>query len=290
MRLCVFLLFFLPHSFANPEPNWQAKWQSVDELINILENIPEGKATLAKARNRDPNFAKKVRKGNSSFTESTFQRSYSLLDGSEQVEHKFRITLNESLSLSSAVLDFAHELVHFSEKEIQDPYHAEFQAKSFVKNGIEGRGGELAALEKECLISWQLEGMYRSFPVHLLCAPYKGKENAFLFEKARKDYYAVGHYYYSIPDQMKQMFPQVSFDAVRFSSSYAKKPYPVALYEEFFQSKEAACANNRKKFELISAQTQSRAKAGRAPASANLIDLKKRLVEFQKRNCRDGKH
>jgi hypothetical protein len=289
MRLCVFLLFFLPLSFANPEPNWQAKWQSVEELTKILDSTQEGKAILAKAKKRDPNFAKKVRRGNSSFTESTFQRSYSLLDGSEQVDHKFRITLNSSLSLSSAVLDFAHELVHFAEKEMQDPYHTDFQAKSFVRNGIEGKGGELAALEKECLVSWQLEDTYRSFPMHLLCAPYKKKGSEFLSEKARKDYYAVGHYYYSIPDQMKQMFPQVSFDAVRFSSSYAKKPYPVALYEEFFQSKEAACANNRKKFELISAQTQSRAKAGRAPASANLLDLRKRLVEFQKRNCRDGK-
>ncbi len=246
-----------------------------------MQSVPKGKDVLDSAAKRDPEFRAKIRKGASSFTESTFQRSYSLLDGSEQVEQKFRISLNEKLTLAQATLDYAHELVHFSLKEMQDPYQSKFQLKSFVQNGIEGKGGELAALEQECLIAWELEKKFRQFPVHSLCISYRSKTGEFLRDKARKDYYALGHYYYSVPDDLKETFPQVTFDSVRFSSSYAKKPYPVALYEEFYQSKRSACENNRKKWELISAQAQR----GRNPASENLTGLKRKLVEFQKRNC-----
>ncbi len=282
MRLCLFLLLIL-NAWAGPEPAWESPWKTVDQLESILASIPQGQQILEQAKKRDPDFAKKIRKGNTSFTESTFQRSYSLNDGSEQVEKKFRVTLNKSLPLSSATLDFAHELVHFARKEMQDPYHSEFQLKSFVENGIEGSGGELAALQQECLVAWELEARYRSFPVHGLCLPYKGEKGAFLLEKAKRDYYALGHHYYSAPDELKKLFPQISFNGVRFSSSYAKKPYPLALFEEFYQSKEAACANNRKKWELVSAQSTN----NRAPASVGLLEVRKKLVDFQKRNCRN---
>ena len=283
MRLCLYLLIFLPSSFAlaSPEPKWNGPWKTVSELETVLSAVPKGQEILSSAEKRDPDFRTKIRKGTSSFTESTFQRSYSLLDGSEQVEQKFRISLNEKLNLAQATLDYAHELVHFSLKEMQDPYQSNFQLKSFVQNGIEGKGGELAALEQECLIAWELEQRFRNFPVHSLCVAYRSSAGDFLRDKAKKDYYALGHYYYSVPDHLKETFPQVSFNAVRFSSSYAKKPYPVALYEEFYQSKRSACENNRKKWELISAQSQR----GRNPASENLTGLKKKLIEFQKRNC-----
>jgi hypothetical protein len=282
MRLCLFLLLIF-EALAGPEPHWESPWKTVDQLESILASIPQGRLVLEQAKKRDPDFLNKIRKGNSSFTESSFQRSYSLIDGSEQVEQKFRITLNKTLPLSSATLDFAHELVHFAHKEMQDPYHSEFRLKGFVENGIEGKGGELAALEQECLVAWQLESKYRAFPTHALCLPYKEKKGAFLLEKAKRDYYALGHHYYSVPEELKKDFPQISFNAIRFSSSYAKKPYPVALFEEFYQSKEAACTNNRKKWELVSAQSSS----NRAPASEGLREVRKKLVEFQKRNCRN---
>ena len=66
-----------------------------------------------------------------------------------------------------------------------------------------------------------------------------------------------------------------------FTSSYAAKPYPVALAEEFAATRAVACANNRRKFKLIAAQ----ATGGRAPAS-DWQSERRRLQTYEERYCR----
>ena len=277
--LLLFLGVFCGEGWAK-EPNWKGSWVSAKELLPFLELSAEGSSILKDAKARDPNFAEKIRFGQASFTESTFSRTYSLLDGKEKINLDHTVVLNQKLPLSDAILDLAHELVHFTEKKMLDPYGKNFSLVQFVRQGIEGQGGELAALEKECKTAWELKERFSGFPTHYLCSPYKRKEG-FDREKAKRDYYALGAWIGDAPDSMRKEIKEISEKRVVLSSSFARKPYPIALAEEFQSTLRSACENNRKKYELITAQ----AEGGRAPASDLLARERVRLKTYQKIYC-----
>jgi hypothetical protein len=272
---------------GNEEPAWRSPWKGVPELVPLLGSVPEGKKILALAAAKDPQFLTRIKIGDASFTESTFARTYSLLDGKEQIDLRHEITLSKKLALSDALVDFAHELVHFTEKDMPDPYRPGFEMKEFVKRGIEGEGGELHALEEECKVAWALQRKYKSFPRHRLCAPYKDSAGNFHREKARADYYALGAWFEKAPETLKKTVPEVSAKPVVFTSSYARKPYPLALAEEFAVTRNAACENNRRKYRLISAQSES----GRMPASHSDVIRRERmrLKAYERLYCSEQK-
>lgn len=277
------LLFaLLPGSAAAQGIAWVHGWRSVPQLVKILRTVPEGRAVLGRAAAKDPAFAEKIKVGSASYTESTFSRTYSLLDGKEQINLHHDVTLNRGLSLADAVVDLAHELVHFTEKGMLDPYKAGFERAEFIRNGIEGEGGELSALAVECRVAWSLEDAYKGFPEHKLCERYRGEANTFQHEAARLDYYALGtDWYHRSGEELKTVIPEVTKHATVFTSSYAGKPYPVALSEEYAVTRKAACANNERKYRLISAQTG----AGRQPASSSLVAERLRLRNYESRYC-----
>lgn len=264
---------------------WNGGWRNVSQLVKVLSSVPEGQAVLAQARKKNARFLRHVKPGRASFTESTFSRSYSLLDGKEQVQTNHEVTISQSLSLADAAVDLAHELVHFSEKQMLDPYGAGFTRKRFVVQGIEGQGGELDALAKECGVAWALERKYKNFPRHLLCQRYRGQGNVFQREQARRDYYALGAWQRFATDRLRKELPDLHAGEVVFTSSYAEKPYPLALAEEFASTRAAACANNRRKYRLISAQAQS----GRVPASLALVQERMRLKSYERLYCSSEK-
>lgn len=279
--LALSLGFFLSFSAfsAEMEPAWKSGWNGMPELIPLLESVPEGQKILSEARAKDPAFLTKIHRGDVSFTESTFARSYSLLDGKEQIELRHEITISKKLTLSDAVVDLAHELVHFTEKEMLDPYKPGFEMKQFVKRGIEGQGGELSALKRECEVAWALKRKFEGFPRHRLCAPYQKATGGFDEAKARQDYYALGRWHDQASAELKKELPVTSSPVV-FTSSYARKPYPIALAEEFVATREVACENNRRKYKLIAAQAEN----GRAPASL-LQKERRRLRNYDLMYC-----
>jgi hypothetical protein len=282
--LLLVALVFTSSAFAG-DPPWQGPWKGIPELVPILRSVPQGREVLDKALAKDPAVLKKIKIGQSSYTESTYARTYSLLDGKEKIELLHEITLNRKLPLSDAVVDLAHELVHFTEKEMLDPYKPGFELGQFVRMGIEGQGGELQALERECKVAWALQQEFAHFPSHRLCAPYRLPGDGFNREQARRDYYALGSWYPRASKDLLQAAPLVSRKGVIFTSSYARKPYPIALAEEFASTKEAACANNRKKYRLISSQAEE----GRLPASVMVGPLRRerlRLKAYEEKYCR----
>lgn len=286
LLLLALLCPMLAHA-VEPEPAWKTPWKGVPELVPILGSIPEGKRIIDLAAAKDPHFLSRIKMGDSSYTESTFARTYSLLDGKEQIDLRHEITLSRKLNLSDALVDFAHELVHFTEKEMLDPYRPGFELKEFVKRGIEGQGGELQALEQECQVAWAFKRKYPGFPRHRLCAPYRENGGKFDHAKAKSDYYNLGSWFHRAPAELKASMPEVSERAVMFTSSYARKPYPIALAEEFEATREAACANNRRKYHLISAQSET----GRMPASHGEVLRRERirLKTYERLYCSAGK-
>jgi hypothetical protein len=264
---------------------WSGPWSSVAELARLLRSVPEGRAVLEAAEKKDPTVLKRIKLGQASFTESTFSRTYSLVDGKEQFTLRHEITLSSRLKLADAVVDLAHELLHFSEKGMLDPYRPGFELEQFVRNGIEGEGGELPALEVECSVAWALERKDPSFPRHRLCERYRRKGDSFNRAAARRDYYSVGTWYRETKEALQGSIPELNQTGVVFTSSYAGKPYPVALVEEYAMTRRAACVNNRRKYRLIAAQ----AEGDRRPASVELMRERMRLKAYDRLYCDDLK-
>jgi hypothetical protein len=280
MGLLSLILALLAH--AAVEPDWRRSDVDFPELLEVLASVPEGQRLLEEVSEKDPIFQKKLLMGEASLTESTFSRSYSLVDGQEKIQVRHEITLNRRLRMSEAVVDLAHELVHFSKKEMLDPYREGFELKQFVLRGIEGPGGELEALSAECGIAWALEKRYKNFPKHPLCAPYKNQNGAFNLEQARLDYYAVGRWL-ERAGELRKIFPDLHSGKVIFTSSYARKPYPIALAEEYDAIRKTACENNRRKYKLIAAQAMANE---RRPASVSpLVRERERLKSYEKLYC-----
>lgn len=276
-QLVLSLLFFCP--LAQSAENWKRSYGSVQELLGVLKQSKTARNLLKKATDRDPKIWEKIKMADASYTESVFARSYSLLDGGEEIKIRHKVHLKRDLEFADAVLDLAHELVHYNHKAVLDPYSADFTLENFVRNGIEGEGGELEAFRKECLVSWELEKKIANFPKHKLCLPYR-KKGTFSLERARKDYYAIGGW--KVQESVKKTLSEIHHSKIVFTSSYANKPYPVALVEEFYATKQAACTNNQKKYRLIASQT----KAGRVLASIDTLEREKeRLEKYNKRHC-----
>ena len=278
-------LLLLAFSFAEASEtrsyDWNASWESVGQLAEILRSLPEGRKVLEAAERKDPSVLKRIKAGRASFTESTFSRTYSLVDGKEQIRLRHEITLNNRLKLSDAVVDLAHELLHFSEKGMLDPYRPGFELEQFVRNGIEGEGGELPALEVECRVAWALERSDASFPRHRLCERYRQKGDLFNRKIAQRDYYSVGTWYQEAKSLLHDVVPELNEANVVFTSSYAKKPYPLALAEEFAATRRTACLNNRRKYRLIASQAEGE----RSPASVELMRERMRLKAYDKLYC-----
>lgn len=283
----LFALVSLAALAGNSEPDWKGFGAGMEELIVALESVPEGAKLVREVAAKDPEFRKHLHLGYSSLTESTFSRSYSLADGREEIRVRHEVTVNRKLRFAESVVDLAHELVHFSQKEMLDPYKEGFELSEFVRRGIEGPGGELDALARECLVAWDLERHYKKFPRHELCAPFRSAQGGFDREKARRAYYAVGQWLAEVPSSLRKKFPEIHAGPVTFSSSYARKPYPVALAEEYEATRRTACENNRRKYRLIAAQSVS-GNGGRSPASRSPLQVEKvRLEKYEARYCQD---
>lgn len=279
-----FLLLLAFSAHAEAPPAWTETWTSVDQLAALLRGVPEGRGVLEAAERKDPEVLKRIKLGSASFTESTFSRTYSLVDGKEQVRLRHEITLSTRLKLADAVVDLAHELLHFSEKGMLDPYRPGFDLEQFVRNGIEGEGGELPALEVECHVAWALERKHAGFPRHRLCERYRRNGDKFARAAARRDYYSIGTWYRQANEKLRSAVPELSDQKVVFTSSFAGKPYPVALAEEFVTTRKTACVNNRRKYRLIAAQ----AEGDRSPASVDLMRERMRLKAYDRLYCGGG--
>lgn len=288
-----------PVAWQNPAW-WTETWIGTDataaeervqlyELLRVLKQTKFGDRLLKAAFQRYPKFYNRISIGDRSFTESTYSRTYSLKDGSEELEIENHLTINRGLSRIDAVFDIAHELVHFLFRKPSNPYRMEFSMPEFVRHGIEGTGGELQAFEAECRVAWELERKVK-IDSHRLCTRYKvttpGKRFiAFDRAKAGRDFYSVGNYYITLQGLQIEL-PQLNNDKPTFISSLEESPYPYALIQEFVNVRKMACENNARKAELIQQQA-ARARNGRNPA-ADIGSLNKeytRLSKYFQRHC-----
>jgi hypothetical protein len=255
---------------------WQSNWSGdAAEIFALLAESQEGAILIEKAKKKDPQILRTITVGDSSITESTFLRSYSLLDGKEKYNLQHAIQLNRYSTRANAVLDLAHELTHFNQRIPLNPYKDDLNAVEFIRHGIEGEGGELDAFEKECRVAWEMEKKYPAMPVSESCSPYKRREGQFDRSYASRDFYKVGTWISELTE-VKEEMSELSEELVVFRSSHAKKPYPLALLGEYYQTVATACQNNERKAQLI------REQSGRMPASIKAGHLQKELKKIER--------
>ncbi len=284
---------------------WQKKWvpakptletdrKALYGLLQIIQKTKFGKKLIRSVSKRYPKFYNRISIGQRSFTESTYLRTYSLKDGSEELEIKNHLTINRRLSRIDAVYDLTHELVHFLFRKPHNPYHMRFSMPEFVRHGIEGKGGELQAFEAECRIAWEIEKKAHVEP-HQLCSKYGKKKhthkfNQFNSRQAAKDFYAVGNYFVTLQGLQIEL-PALSNAHPTFISSLENSPYPYALIQEFVNVRKMACQNNARKARLIQQQA-ARARAGRDPsADASLLSEEyARLSKYFRWHCQTEIH
>ncbi len=244
----------------SPLKKWSAF--SKDELLNLknlyqqLLKSKTGKTLLKLAKSKADNHGETlydiVEAGEGSLTDTTLIRRFSPSNPEHIVyESKSKIFLNKELTQYDALLDLAHELTHYVYRENFNPYAKNFSLEEFIKNTIEGRGGEVEAFLVECKIHDEL------FPGKLKdrhnCEKiYDEDLKKFSFSKAVKRFYQVGVYYDSFTNVLSKhgiskAFPNVSDQKISFVSSAYGIPYPVAAFEEYLSVLNKVCENDKRR-------------------------------------------
>lgn len=252
--LSCLILLSIP-SLASAENNRLSK------VLQILESAPTGKVLLQYARSKE--IINRIYSGAVSKTDAVITRRFDIKSQQEFRERKVEIHLNLNQPEVEATLDLAHELTHALAPMSVDPYDAKLKVEDYIRNGIEGVGGEADALATECTVSGELksQGVIMN---DARCARYQKALSSSQTEARNiilKDFYRVGYWLPPLRGVIATIkFPHLSGREPILYSSTGRKPYPMALYEEFRQISKLACENTQRRVALL---------PSRSPASEN---------------------
>lgn len=274
---------------------WYKKDRSDEEnfkrLVTGLEKVSTGKKVIQKATEKAAQQGHTlfdiVAIGDGSLTDTTLIRRFSASNPSQVMyETRSKVYLNKHLKTLDALLDFAHELTHFTYREPFNPYDARFHLKDFIKSTVEGRGGEVDAYMVECKVLKELlpgEGFSRSN-----CQKVWDQKTASVSkEMGVMEFYKVGHHFDGLKKDLEKFainekeLPQASNNEALFISSAWGLPYPVAAVKEYVNIMDRVCKNDQNRISLM------QNKLGRAPADANNQDTKdfRSMSEDYKSRC-----
>lgn len=279
IKLLYFLFFsvFLPsisksenfeQSLIYDQDFYQNKWtqisgherDSIKSLLQILKRSKTGRelvdmATL-KAKNSGVSLLGILSAGEGSLTDTALIRRFTPNEPEKmEIEFKSQVFINKELPIIEAVLDLAHELTHFAMRRPFNPYLDGFSLESFIRNTVEGKGGEVAAYLTECQVLYELfpSHIRKKFHCHFIVDPHTGD---FSRDLGIKQFYKVGNYYKDFKSSLvfqgiDHQFPLLSQDDAIFISSAYGLPYPVAAMQEFKSVVEKACLNDRRRLKIM---------------------------------------
>lgn len=264
--------------------------QNVMYLIEVLERSQVGKTLLERAQTKAAKYGLELHKiifaDIGSVTDTTLTRRFSE-NRPDKVKYMVRskILLNRELSVTAAVLDLAHELTHFIEREAFNPYSTKFTIDSFIASTIEGHGGEVEAYISECRVLYELFPNYNE--VRSKCDYIKNDDGTYSKKRGAKLFYQVGSFYTEMKEVLSyfnipiRQFSLVTKDRPSFISSAYGEPYPYAALKEYVNVMRKACANDERRVSLF------RERASRSPASRGIFSQKnfKRLQKSYFKRC-----
>ncbi len=268
---------------------WFTKSKSEEEnfkrLIEALKKTPSGKAIVQRATDK---AAQKgftlydvIAVGEGSLTDTTLVRRFSATDPSEVVyETKSKVYLNRHLNTLDALLDFAHELTHYTYREAFNPYDARFALKDFIKGTVEGRGGEVDAFIVECKVLFELlpgTGLGRSNCHRLL----DKKVGTVSKELGISEFYKVGQHFSEFKRDLEKFalnekdLPEATSAEAYFISSAWGLPYPLAAVKEYTNIMDRVCKNDQNRLGLM------QNKLTRAPAAKDEFEQKQNQIAYK---------
>jgi len=291
IALILFIQLFLT-PFGALAIDYQKVWTSIhltdDEnvlmLIKELSKSERGRRLLAKAREKvaleGNTLLDTIQVGKVSLTDTTVVRRFKRLHP-EHVTYatKSKVFINKNLPLSEAILDLAHELTHFLDREEFNPYlYNNGGVKKFISRTIEGTGGEVEAFITECEVLKDLA------PRRL-----QQRENCMSlwdFEKGHFSKHLGVKEFYKVGDYFEDFTRHVSLSTLgdsepRFISSAYGVPYPIAAYYEYQNMMKKVCENDFKRLEIFKQQQSRR------PASiqeTRLLEQKSKTISL---HCSD---
>ena len=264
----------------NFNDQWYDKKLSDEEnfkkLIQGLNKVPTGKKVIekatAKAFDQGHTLFDVIALGDGSLTDTTLIRRFQASNPAHVVyESRSKVYLSKHLKILDALLDFAHELTHYTYREPFNPYDAKFKLKDFIKSTVEGRGGEVDAFMVECKVLKELlpgEGAYRSS-----CQKVLDQSTGHVSKDLGiAEFYKVGRHYedlkkdYDRYSQLERDLPYMSKSDAPFISSAWGLPYPVAAVKEYSNIMDKVCKNDKNRLVLMEQ------KVGRAPANSATED------------------
>jgi hypothetical protein len=303
--LILFTLFFTPHNRAfaefkvidvdeeiNFNEGWYKKSRSDEEnfkrLVNELKTIPSGKSIIEKAIEKAAlkgfTLYDVVAIGDGSLTDTTLIRRFSAANPAIVIyETKSKVYLNRHLKTLDALLDFAHELTHYTYREAFNPYDHHFALKDFIKGTVEGRGGEVDAYMVECKVFFELFPGSSSGQSNCLKV-FDKKLGTVSKEMGIQEFYKIGTHFRNFKKDIEKFsinerdLPQASEAEALFISSAWGLPYPVAAVKEYTNIMDRVCKNDQNRLTLMEN------KITRSPANSNSLDhdLKEGQTAYKK--------
>lgn len=280
---------------VNYNDPWYKKSRSDEEnfkrLVSALKKVETGRKVIEKATQKAAQqgytLYDVVAIGDGSLTDTTLIRRFSASNPTHVVyETRSKVYLNRHLKMMDAILDFAHELTHFTYREPFNPYDARFHLKDFIKSTVEGRGGEVDAYMVECKVLKELlpgEGFARSNCPKV----FDQKTGSLSKDLGVQEFYKVGHHFDNLKKEMEKFsvtqkdLPQASGNEALFISSAWGLPYPVAAVKEYVNIMDRVCKNDKNRIALM------QEKIGRSPASSDSLkdtqDFRLMFEDFKSR-------
>lgn len=231
-------------------------------LLGQLKRLDPGAKLIAEARQRlllkdDVELLEKIQWASVSKTNRTLIREWDPQTGLELQKSVLTIGLKPQADEGALILDLAHELTHAIRGPAWEPYDPDLTASRYIVASIEGQGGEVDAVEQECLVAreWMLNhpGPAQVVPQlwadHARCQRYELPGTALLSrEKIQRDFYRVGSWKNTQRLQIDESVREkLSDDAPQLISSTGQAPYPVALLEEYEAMNQQACENTARR-------------------------------------------
>ncbi len=255
-------IFILGFCFMRVEEDTRGDFLSrMQGALNSLNQLPTGVLLIQKAQLKwnQPDILGLLHYfswGKASRTNTILTRHFNPQTGRDDQERAITIFLKEDQTAVELALDLAHELVHATSRSDFDPYDFSLTPAKYIYLALEGEGGEIEAVMKECQIG--LEWMQHFGVLISRCQAYYrysgnlGHQGKLWVDqsKVRQDFYRVGKWEADLRRDLGsevQSFPLLSNHMPKFYSSISQAPYPFVLFHEFQEMNQLACDNSRKR-------------------------------------------
>jgi hypothetical protein len=283
---CFFALFST-QPLANAETLPKHSRERLTGVVQVLGKSPSGRLLLEQAKqfwnlSEAREMVQFLKWDSASRTDAVLIRHFDPRTGTEDRERRVTVFLKANQKLEEVVMDLAHELSHAVSKPVWDPYDPDLSPADYLLSSIEGPGGEIEAVSRECQVAFELQS-YGSFDLsrcrRYLQASREGSAPVVKRDLIRADFYKVGHWYVHLKEKLGNQigrFPLLSSQSPRLYSSTGQSPYPYALLKEYEELNQIACENSRNRLRSFS---------DRQPASAGNRDPSRSVRLFLESRC-----